>query len=77
MFAAAEFDRLAELPENANKVFEYIGGSIVEVPSSLYASFISVRVSRRLATWIEDHNLGHVTGETGVIQRILNLLCER
>jgi Uma2 family endonuclease len=32
-----EFDEYINLPENADKLFEYIGGEIVEVPSNTYA----------------------------------------
>lgn len=33
-----EFDQFANLPENSDRILEYIGGEIVEVPSHPYAS---------------------------------------
>jgi Uma2 family endonuclease len=61
----AEFDRFVDLPENADKLFEYIAGEIVEVPSNPYASNISSRINRRLGNFVEDRDLGYVTGEAG------------
>jgi Uma2 family endonuclease len=60
-----EFDRFIERPENANRIFEYIGGEIVEVPSNPYASNISARINRRIGNFVEEHDLGFVTGEAG------------
>ena len=36
-----EFDRWVDLPENADRLFEYIGGEIVEVPSNPYVSEVA------------------------------------
>ena len=33
-----QFDEFAALPENDDKLFEFIGGEVVEVPSNPYAS---------------------------------------
>ncbi len=60
-----EFDQFVERPENADRLFEYIGGEIVEVPSNPYVSFVAMRIARRLAAWVEDRHLGYVTGEAG------------
>jgi Uma2 family endonuclease len=40
----AEFDRLAELPENADKRLEFIGGEVIEVPSNAYSSELAITV---------------------------------
>jgi Uma2 family endonuclease len=60
-----EFDAYVSLPENADRLFELIGGEIVEVPSNPFASYISARINRRFAAHVEDRNLGYVTGEAG------------
>lgn len=60
-----EFDRILALPENADKLFEYIDGEIVEVPSNPYSSYLGSRILRRLAAFVEEHNLGYTTGEAG------------
>ncbi len=60
-----EFDQFVELPENTDKLFEYIGGEIVEVPSNPYVSHIASRINRRFGNFVEDRNLGFVTGEAG------------
>jgi len=60
-----EFDRLVELPENADKLFEYIGGEISEVPSNPLNSEIASRISAEIVFFIKGKNLGHVTGEAG------------
>ena len=60
-----QFDEFAALPENDDKLFEFIGGEVVEVPSNPYASYISSRALRRIANFVEEHNLGYVTGEAG------------
>lgn len=68
-----EFEAFTELPENADKVFEFIGEEIVEkVPSNAYSSKIAARIIFLLSLHIEKHQIeGHVTGEAGGYQ-ILN-----
>jgi Uma2 family endonuclease len=60
-----EFDEWVEQPEQDDKLYEYIGGEIVEVPSNAYASQISMRFVIRMGRFIEEHDLGHITGEAG------------
>lgn len=62
---AEAFDAFAELPENADKILEFIGGEVVEVPSNPYSSMISVKFTLRIGMFVETHDLGHVTGEAG------------
>lgn len=48
---AEEFDRIAALPENADKRLEFIGGEIVELVSNNYSSLIAATIgggSKRL-----------------------------
>ncbi len=61
----AEFDRLTELPENADRLLEYIGGEVVEVPSNAYGSEIAGIIFGELYIFLKGRNLGHLTGEAG------------
>src|SRR3990172_13302498 len=61
-----EFDQFAELPENADKLFEYIGGEVVEVPSNPYASAIGYNIGFFVKLYLREHGIGgQVTGEAG------------
>lgn len=61
-----QFDRFVELPENADKLFEYIGGEVVEVPSNPYVSEIAYNVGFAIKLYLREHGVaGHVTGEAG------------
>jgi Uma2 family endonuclease len=64
-YTVEEFERFIEEPGNAERLFEFVGGEIVEVPSNPYGSHIAMRIARRLAAWVEDRQLGFVTGEAG------------
>lgn len=60
------FDRFVDLPENADKLFEYIGGEIVEVPSNPFASEVGYNIGFAFKLHLRDHKIeGHVTGEAG------------
>lgn len=60
-----EFERFIHLPENADRVFEYVGGEIVEVPSNPLSSKIAMLVVGALLNYLQHHDIGHVTGEAG------------
>lgn len=60
-----EFEQFVEQPENADKLFEYIGGEITEVPSNLYASLISSRILGFIFMYLLQHDIGYVSGEAG------------
>jgi Uma2 family endonuclease len=61
-----EFERFVGLPENADRLFELIGGEIVEVPSNAYASEFGSTISFHLKLFLRDRGIkGHVTGEAG------------
>jgi len=63
---AEEFDAFTLLPENAERLFEFIGGEIVEVPSNPYSSEIASNISFYLKLFLREKNIpGHVTGEAG------------
>jgi Uma2 family endonuclease len=63
---AEEFERLALLPENADRRLELIGGDIVEVVSNNYSSMVAARILIRLGNFLENaHVAGYVTGADG------------
>ncbi|MBN2305284.1 MAG: Uma2 family endonuclease [Anaerolineae bacterium] len=60
-----EFDRFAALPENADRLLEFIGGKVIEVPSNPYVSQVAARISYWITHYLMQNPLGHVTGEAG------------
>ncbi|MBX3061878.1 MAG: Uma2 family endonuclease [Anaerolineae bacterium] len=60
-----EFDRIAMLPENRDRLLEYIGGEIVEVVSNTKSSRLGARIVGRIEIFVTDHDLGFVTGADG------------
>ncbi|GIK65177.1 MAG: hypothetical protein BroJett018_29710 [Chloroflexota bacterium] len=63
-----EFDAYADLPENTDKVLEFIGGEIVEVPSNRFASKISGIFFGEIYIFLKQNPIGHLTGEAGGFQ---------
>jgi len=64
-YTVDEFDAFIERPENADRLFEYIGGEIVEVVSNNYASEVAARILIKIGVYVESHNAGRVTGADG------------
>ena len=65
-YTVAEFDQWIDLPKNADKQFEYIGGEIIEMPSNAYASEISSLILFFIMLFVREKRIkGHVTGEAG------------
>lgn len=60
-----QFDKFVDLPENKDKLFEYIRGEIVEVPSNAYSSKIASRINGYLFMYLLNNDIGHLTGEAG------------
>lgn len=60
-----EFDQFVNLPENADRLFEYIGGKIVEVVSNNYSSLIGAEFVTLLTNFVKKYNLGYVTSADG------------
>lgn len=60
-----EFDEFVMLPENADRMFELIGGEIVEVVSNGKSSRIGMKVGARITIFVDEHGLGYVTGADG------------
>jgi Uma2 family endonuclease len=65
LLAVEEFDRMAALPENADKRLEFIGGEIVEVVTNNYASEIAITIATEIKAYARSKNLGRVTGADG------------
>jgi Uma2 family endonuclease len=60
-----EFDRFVLLPENADKLFEYIGGEIVEVVANNYSSEVAALILMFIGLFVRQNDLGRVTGADG------------
>jgi Uma2 family endonuclease len=65
LMTAGEFERIVNLPENADKRFEFIDGEMFEVPSNPYSSEIASLLNRFVGNFVYPQRLGHVTGEQG------------
>jgi Uma2 family endonuclease len=63
--SVTEFDEWAQRPENVERLYEYIGGEVVEVPSNPYVSKIAGRILTMIGVYLMTHDIGHVTGEAG------------
>lgn len=59
---------MSKLPKYADKIFELSEGVIVEVsrPGALHGE-TAVRIASKMFTFVEAHNLGYVTTESGYI----------
>ncbi len=65
-YTVEEFDQFVNLPENADKLFEFIGGESVEVPSNPYVSEIAALIIFFIQLHLREQGIkGHVTGEAG------------
>ncbi len=60
-----EFDRFVMQPENAERLYEYIGGEIVLSPSNPYGSQIASRINGFIFIYLTENPIGHLTGEAG------------
>lgn len=63
-----DYLRFIFLPENVDRLFEYIEGEIVEVVTNNYCSLVAMRIAGRILTYVESHGLGYVTGADGGYQ---------
>lgn len=61
-----DFDRFIELRENEDRLFEFIGGEIVEVPSNPYSSNIGGWVQTHINLYLMKNPIGFTTGEAGL-----------
>lgn len=60
-----EFDRFVMLPENADRLLEYIGGEVVEVVSNQRSSAIASTFIAFIKMYAIQNRLGFVTGADG------------
>jgi len=60
-----EFDQFVLLPENAGRLFELVGGEIVEVVSNGYSSELGGLMVTWLNVFVRPRGLGRVTGADG------------
>lgn len=60
-----EFDNFVLLPENTDKMFEYIGGEIVEVVANNYSSEVAALILMFVSVFVRQNHLGRVTGADG------------
>ena len=64
-YTVEEFDRMARLPENAERRLEYIGGEIVSVVSNSYSSEVAANILISVGSYVKSRKLGRVTGADG------------
>jgi Uma2 family endonuclease len=60
-----DFEVMIALPENYDRLFEFIGGEMVEVVSNGVSSKFGILIGGFLAVWVHQHKLGEVTGADG------------
>jgi Uma2 family endonuclease len=60
-----EFERVTELPDNAGRLFEFVGGEVIEVVSNQRSSALAARILIAVGTFVQSKNLGFVTGADG------------
>jgi Uma2 family endonuclease len=62
---AEDFDAFALLPENQDRILEFIAGEIYDVPSNAYVSSISARILILFGIYLLSNDIAHITGEAG------------
>lgn len=60
-----EFDQFVMLPENTDRLFEYIGGEVVEVVSNQKSSTLAARINGFLFMYLLQNNIGFLTSSDG------------
>ncbi|MCZ2099332.1 MAG: Uma2 family endonuclease [Anaerolineae bacterium] len=60
-----EFDQFVMLPENADRLLEYIGGEVIEVVSNQRASALASRFIGFIQLYLMQNRIGFVTGADG------------
>jgi len=62
---ASDFEHFVLLPEHADRLFELVGGEVVEVVSNGVSSAIGAYLCGALVVFVRQHKLGYVTGADG------------
>lgn len=57
-----EYHAFIDRPENQDRIFELIDGELVEKMPSFTPSRIAGRISHRFNGYLDDHDIGYVTG---------------
>ncbi|MEM6282779.1 MAG: Uma2 family endonuclease [Chloroflexota bacterium] len=57
-----EFEAFIQRPENSEKVFEFISGEIVEVPTNHTASKVAARILLLIGMYLLKNDIGHLSG---------------
>src|SRR5262245_7155912 len=65
LYSIEEFDAFVSLPENHERLFEYIGGEIVEVVSNPYSSKIGSLLNTYIGVYLLQNDIEHLTGADG------------
>lgn len=60
-----EFERISLLPENADRLLEYIAGSLVELTPNSVSSEIAASIGAVIIGFVRVHRLGRVTDADG------------
>lgn len=60
-----EYHSIIDLPENRDRILELIDGELVEKMPSFTPSRIAMRIGARLNLYLDDHDVGYVTGPDG------------
>ena len=60
-----DYVKFQELPENTGRIFELIEGEIVEKMPSFTPSRIGMRIGRLVGNFVDEHDMGYVTGADG------------
>lgn len=63
---AEQFDDFIQQPDLGDRVFEFVGGEIIEMPSNPYSSKISQMIAGEIYIFLKGKKLGHLTGEAGL-----------
>ncbi len=64
-YTIAEFDEFVHLPENTDRLFEFINGEIIEVVSNNYSSEVAAIILAEIRIFSKGKNLGRITGADG------------
>ncbi|MBN8634483.1 MAG: Uma2 family endonuclease [Anaerolineae bacterium] len=64
-YTSEEFHAFIGRPENRDRLFELIDGVIIQKMASFTPSQIAMRIGRYLGIFVDEHNLGYVTGADG------------
>lgn len=67
-YTYAQYVAFCDLPENEGRIFELIDGEIVEKMASHKPSKVAARIVRFVDTFVDEHDLGDVTGADGGYQ---------